>query len=99
MTTLSEDEIRFKNIIDTNLTHRGKASDVVLECLRDAGYNLKLIKIGENQEIYKDNILLKVYFGHDNNSTCATLEFKLNGYPYYIKKLLKVISQELEEIK
>ena len=102
MTTITEDEILFKNIIDNNLTHRGKVSVVVLECLRDAGYNLKLIKIGENQKPYIDDnqIILNVDIGKENSIIRdATLEFKIKNYPYVIKNFLNAISQELENIK
>ena len=101
MTTILEDEIIFKNIIDSNLTHRGKASTVVLECLQEAGYNLKLIKIGENQKPYIDNqIILNVDLGREHSVIRdATLEFKIKNYPYVIKNLLKAISHELKDLK
>ncbi len=95
------DETLFKNIIDVDLNQPGKVSNDVVNCLHKAGYNLKLIKIGENPEKYIDNqIVLNVDIGKENSVIRdATLEFKIKNHPHIIKSLLKVISQELENIK
>lgn len=102
MTT--EDEYIFRKIIDENKDISGKVSDVVILCLKRAGYNLKLTKLDDiletsdfNKTEWKEQVFMNLSLGRkDSYIEDSLIEFKMKSFRFRVDKVFKAITSELK---